>query len=131
MCRCSMPLGVRRALADCCGGAQEPDDRIRDLAGRRPDIDGQGILVGSRLLEGIDLTLQQACRHEMAVAPRQMLGDEIAATAKVDETYFRPITDDDLTIGSLECRASDDPRLLLGALPVDPGGHALEPGLAI
>ena len=67
----------------------------------------------------------------MAAAPRQALGDEVSAAAKINEPYFRPIANDDLTIGSLERGASDDPRLLLDAPIVDPGRHTLEPRLSI
>src|SRR5213080_1332546 len=67
----------------------------------------------------------------MAAAPRQALGDEVSAAAKVNEPYFRPITDDDLAIGSLERGAGDDPRLLVGTLTVDPSGHMLEPRLSV
>jgi hypothetical protein len=45
-----------------------------------------------------------------------MLGEEVPAAAKIDEPYFWSVADDDLAIGSLESRAGDDPRLLLGAL---------------
>src|SRR5262249_14825414 len=104
---------------------------LGDLTGRRVHIDNQGILARIRLLEGIDLALQQARRHEMAAAPRQALGEEVSAAAKINEPYFRSIADDDLAIGPLERGASDDPRLLLGALIVDPSGHAFEPRLSV
>src|ERR1700752_4979333 len=67
----------------------------------------------------------------MAAAFRQMFGDEIPAAAKIAQPYFRPVADDDLAIGPLERGAGDDPRLLLGALTVDPGGDALEPRLSV
>src|SRR5882672_1458974 len=67
----------------------------------------------------------------MAAAPRQALRDKVSAAAKVNEPYLRPTADDDLAIGPLERGAGDDPRLLLGALIVDPGGDALEPRLSV
>ena len=67
----------------------------------------------------------------MAVPAGQVFGDEVPAAAKIDEPDFRPVADDDLAVGSLERRAGDDAGLLLGALPVDPGRDALEPGLAV
>src|SRR5262249_43519197 len=131
ICRCPMRLGARRALADFRGSAQKLNDPVRDLAGRGTDFDGQRVLVGSRFLERIDLALQQAGRHEMAFTSRQMFGDERPAAAKVDEPYFGAIADDDLAIGALERGASDDPRLLPGALAMDAGGYPRQPGLAI
>ena len=64
----------RRAFHDSCRGAEQPDDLVGDLTGRRSDIDHQGILVRRRVLQRIDLALQQARRHEMAVAAGQVLG---------------------------------------------------------
>src|SRR5215475_5096254 len=122
---------AHRARANRCGRAEQSNDLLGDLTGRRLHIDSQRILVRIRFLERIDLALQQAPRHEMAGAPRQALGDEVSAAAKINEPYFRPIADDDLAIGPLERGAGDDPRLLLGALIVDPGGDVLEPRLAV
>src|SRR5260370_31611631 len=126
-----MCLRAPHALADRSGSAEQPDDLLGDLTGWRSHIDRQWILARIRFLEGIDLAYQQACGHEMAAAPRQVFGDEVSAAAKIDQPYFRPIADDDLAMGSLERGARYDPRLFLGALTVDPGGHALEPRLAI
>ncbi len=67
----------------------------------------------------------------MAVAPHKAFGDQVSAAAKIDQPYFRPVADDDLAIGALEGGAGDDPRLLLGALAVDPSGHGLEPGPSV
>ena len=101
------------------------------LIGGPRRIDPQRFFARIWFLQSVDLRLQQACRHEMAIAPRQVFGDEVAAPAKVDKPHFRPITDDDLTIGPLQRGASDDPRLLLGALSVNPRGHALKPRTAV
>src|SRR5262245_29686108 len=111
--------------------AEQSDDLLSDLTGRRLHVYSERILARIRFLEGIDLALQQARRHEKAAARRQALGDQISAAAKVNEPYFRPIADDDLAIGPLERGASDDPRVLLGALSIDTSGHAFEPGLAV
>src|ERR1700738_412182 len=118
-------LGVHYALFDDCGSAEQPNDLLGYLTGWPPHIDGQRIFARIRFLESIDLCSQQACGHEMAVASRQVFGDESSTPAKVDQPCFWPIANDDLAIGSLERGASDDPRLFLGALTVNPGGHAL------
>ena len=94
-------------------------------------VDRQRILARIRFLERVDLALQQRCGHEMAVASRQMLGDQVATAAQIDQPHLRPVADDDLAIGSFERGARDDARLLLGALPIDPGGHALQPRQAV
>jgi hypothetical protein len=39
----------------------------------------------------------------MPLAPRQVPGDGITTAAKIDQPDFRPITDDGLPMGSLEC----------------------------
>src|SRR5712672_974966 len=67
----------------------------------------------------------------MAVAPRQVFGDEVPAATKVDQPYFWPIADDDPAVRPLERGTTYDARLLLGAPTVDPGGNALKPGLAV
>jgi hypothetical protein len=41
-------------------------------------------------------------------------GNEIAAAAQIDQPRFGSTANDDLAIGSLQRRASDDARLLLG-----------------
>src|SRR5262245_6839374 len=129
------PLWIRlrahRARSERCGRAEQSDNLLGDLTGGRLHIQSQRIFVRIRFLKGIDLALQQACRHEMAAAPCQALGDEVSAAVKVDEPYFRPITDDDLAIGSLERGAGNYPRLLVGTLNVDPSGHLLEPRLSV
>ncbi len=89
-------------------------------------FDRHSVLARVRLFENIELALQRACRHEMAAALRQVFGEEVPAARKVDQPYFRSIADD-LAIGSLECRAGDDPRLLLGVLTVEPGGRLEKP----
>src|SRR5262249_61885638 len=67
----------------------------------------------------------------MTVASRQMPGDELAAAAKIAQPHLRPITNDDLAIGSLERGTGDDARLLHCAPAVNPGGDTLEPRLAV
>ena len=67
----------------------------------------------------------------MAVASRQMLGDQVPTAAQIDQPHLRPVTDDDLEIGALERGACDDAGLLLGALSIDLGGDALEPRLTV
>src|SRR6185312_6092083 len=126
-----MYLGARSARADQRRSTQQPDDLVSDLLRWRPDINGQGIFVWGRFLEGVDLALQEASGHEVAMAPRQVFGDEVAAAAKIDQPYFRPTADDDLAIGALERGTSDDARLLLAALTVDPSRDGLEPRLPI
>src|SRR6185369_14178730 len=91
----------------------------------------QGILSRIRLLESVELALQQPCGHEMAVPPCQVFGEEVAATTQIDQPYFRPIADDDFAIGPLESGAGDDAWLLPGALMVDPIRHACEPRPAV
>src|SRR5882724_5820803 len=127
----SMRLRTHHSRVDHRGRAEYPDDLVGNLTRGGSHIDGQRILVRLRLLKGIDLALEQTRRHEMAVAPRQTLGDQVSTTAKVDQPYFWPSADDGPAIGSLERGARDDARLLLGALAVDPGGHTLEPRLAV
>src|SRR5262245_5227945 len=126
-----MRLSARGALVDGRRSTEETDDCFGDLARRRSEIDDQRILVRPRFLERVDLALQQACRHEMIVAARQMPGDMLAAATKIDQPCFRSIIDDDLAIRWLEGGAGDNTRLLLSALTVDPSGHALEPRLSI
>jgi hypothetical protein len=84
-------LDAVRLHVHYCGRAEHPDDRLGDLAGRRSDIDDQRILLGPRLLESTELTLQQARRHEMAAAPCEAIGNKRTAAAKVDQPYFQPI----------------------------------------
>src|SRR5262245_45340272 len=134
--RCALPILKTRlrahcARANCHGRTEQSDDLLSDSTGRWIHVYGERLLARTRFLEGIDLALQQTRRHEMAATPRQALGDQVSAAAKVNELYFRPVADDDLAIGPLERGASDDPRLLLGALIVDPSGDALQPGLAV
>src|SRR5882724_383272 len=107
----SMRLRTHHSRVDQRGRAEYPDDLVGNLTRGGSHIDGQRILVRLRFLKGVDLALEQTRRHEMAVAPRQALGDEVSAAAQVNEPYFRPIADDDLAIGSLERGASNDPRL--------------------
>src|SRR5262245_60667241 len=125
------PLRARHDRANRRGRAKHSDDLLSDLTGGRLQIYSEMIFTRIRFLKDIKLALQQTRRHEMAAARRQALGDEVLGAAKINEPYFRPIADDDLTIGSLERGASDDPRLLLGALIVDPSGYALEPRLSV
>src|SRR6185437_16767854 len=73
------------ARADQGRGAEQSNDLVGDLLWRPSHIDGQGIFIGRRLLERVDLALQKAGRHEMAVASRQMLGDDVASAAQIDE----------------------------------------------
>ena len=126
-----MRLRAHHARAKRCRRTEQSDDLLGDLIGGRVHIYNQSIFAGIWFLEGIDLALQQVRRHEMPAAPRQALGDETSAAAKINEPYFRPIADDDLAIGPPERGAGDDPRLLLGALTVDPGGDAFEPRLSV
>src|SRR5215469_16842196 len=67
----------------------------------------------------------------MTVASRQMLRNQVPTDAQIDQPSLRPVADDDLAIDPLERGACDDARLLLGALSIDPGGHALEPRAAV
>src|SRR5262245_44185371 len=124
-------LRAQHARANRCGRTEQSDDLLSDLTGRRLHVYSERILVQIGFIERIDRALQQTRRHEMAAAPSQALGDQVSAPAKVNEPYFRPIAGDDLAIGPPERGASNDPRLLLGALIVDPSGHMLEPGLAV
>src|SRR5260221_7986815 len=98
----SAPARASCAGVDGCGCAEQADDLLGDLTGRRSDIDGQRILVRIRFLEGIDLALQQACGHEMAVASRQVFGDEVSAAAKLNQPSFRSIPNEDVAVSSLE-----------------------------
>ena len=68
-------------------------------ARRTAHIDRQRILARIRFLERVDLAAQQRRRHEMAVAPRQMLGDQVPTAAQINQPHLRPIADDDLAIG--------------------------------
>ena len=61
----------------------------------------------------------------MAVAASQVLGNEVAAAAQIDQPHFRPVADDDAAIRPFERGTGDDARLFRGALRVDPGRHAL------
>src|SRR5262249_29882714 len=114
-------------LAACCsrahgrGRAELANDLLGDLAGRWADVDRQRIFVRSWFLQGIDLTLQQARRHEVAAALRQMFGHSLLAAAKIDQPDFRSVADDDTAIRPLKRGASNDAGLSGGALTVDPG----------
>ena len=115
--RSVLPVASARSVrAHRRGRAEQANDLLGDLAGGRADVDNQRIFVRSGFLQRIDLALQQARRHEVAAAPRQMLGHDIAAAAKIDQPYFRPVADDDPAIRPLERGAGDDARLLAGAL---------------
>src|SRR6185437_9643973 len=124
-------LGARSARADQRRSAEQSDDLVGDFLRWRAHVNGQGLLVRGRLLEGIDLALQEGGRHEMPMTSGQVFRHNIASAASIDQTHFRPIADDGLAIGALQRGASDDARLLLGALTVDPGGNGLKPWLAI
>ena len=115
------PHGRRRA--------EQANDLLGDLAGRWADVDNQGIFVRSGFLQNVDLTLQQARGHEVTRALGEMVGHDLPAAAKIDHPDFRPITDDDPAIRPLQRGAGNDAGLLAGALAVDPGSHAFEPGL--
>ena len=126
----SRSFGVlrRRTLRNGHRVAEKPNDLMGNLRGGSAHIDRQRVLARIRFLESVDLASQQRRRHEMAVASRQMFGDQVPTAAKIDQPYFGSVADDDLAIGSFKRGARDDARLLLGALSIDPGRDTLQPG---
>ena len=80
-------------------------------AGAAGDIDHDRPLVGAGLLQGRELAVEQAERHEVLVPRRHPLMDQLARTLQVDQPDFGPVADQDVAIGTLQRRAGDDARL--------------------
>jgi hypothetical protein len=112
----------------CCDIGKRGDDLVDKRCGRFSHPDGDGALLGCRLLEGGELARQQARRHEMAVARHQSRDDERLIALQIDEADIGPIADDDLPVAPFECRAGDDAVLFVAPPLVDLPGDRREPG---
>src|SRR5207302_4425595 len=86
---------------------QRRSDLLDDVARARLDRDRDGALAGTGLFERLELTVQQACRHEMPVAGGHAPGDQRLAALEVDEAHVRARVDDDVAVAPLERRAGE------------------------
>jgi hypothetical protein len=90
------------------------DPQFRDNPRRdrfRVGIDGDDdrILIGSRLLQRVELALkQEGSRHEMPLPLCHATPYELCIALEVDEPHVRPSNENNVAVAPLQCRARDD-----------------------
>src|SRR6266571_2631716 len=110
---------------------QRRDDLVDDIARARLDRGGDRALVGTGLLQGLELAVQQARRHEVTVAGGHASRDQRLAALQIDETYVPAAVDDDVAIAALERRAGEHDVPAGAARFVDERGDGVEPRPAV
>src|SRR5689334_21372961 len=89
------------------------------------------MLARLRRLQRVELALQQLGRHEMALALREPLGDQLLRALQEDEADVVRPAQQYITIGVLQRRAGDDDMLAAFADPCDLVGDGVQPGPAV
>src|SRR5215468_4777868 len=107
------------------------DDVVDNGLDRRVDRYRHRALVGRGPLQRSELAVEQACRHEMALARRQAPGNQRLRAVEEDEAHVAAAMDEHLTIGPPERGAGEYRTLLLAAETVDLVGDRLQPGPAV
>src|SRR6476619_1784123 len=80
-----------------------------NLLRRRIDRHRDRVLIGRRLLQRIELALEQSRRHEVALARREARGDQIELAFEVDKPHIRALLGrDEVAVDALERRAGDN-----------------------
>src|SRR5580704_5075668 len=75
-----------------------------DLARPRFDRHHDGMFVGSGLFQGVELTLQQAWRHEMLVARGKAAADQFHIALQIYQLHVGAVADDNGAVAALERR---------------------------
>ena len=88
-------------------------------------------LFGAGCLQGGELAVDKAGRHEVVVADGLAAGDEGLVAMQVDEADIRAISGQDVAVAAAQGRAGENAVAAGGAGGVDPGGHGLQPGPAV
>src|SRR5215470_14269828 len=121
------------AISNLPGGpeAELGDDPLSQARRRQADRHNQRVLVGLRLLQHLELVLEQRDGHEMLTPALHALADQLEASLQEDQAHVRAVTDQAAAVAALQCRAGDQSGLTLGELLVDPLGNGIEPRPAV
>ena len=89
------------------------------------------MFVRLRRLQGLELAVEQARRHEMILAPGEPVGDQVLRAVEKDDADIVSSVHEDIAIGALQRRAGDHDMLAGLADPVDLVGNRLQPRPAV
>src|SRR5262245_39617358 len=89
------------------------------------------MLVGNRLFERLELTLQQARGHEMLVARRDAACTHLFVALEIDETYVVAISNEHVAVAPLQGGTGDDAMPAGATLLVYPRRNGAQPRPAI
>src|SRR5262245_15972621 len=136
-------LQVRPDLRDSGSPGAMPGDDSRSILGHRGiklmhnlcndvlhqliDADADRILVGVRLLQGCDLTIENGCRHKMPFACGQARGNYRPVAVQINDTYLRSPTGEEVPVAALERRAGHHAGVTDLPPAVDPVCELFEP----
>src|SRR5689334_15297024 len=101
--RAAMP-GAPGATVSATEGELRQNPR-HDRVGPCIDRHRNGIFVGARLLERLELAVQEGGRHEVPVARGDAPRDERFVALQVDEAHIAPLADQHVAVAAPQRRA--------------------------
>src|SRR5438309_2209456 len=107
------------------------DDQLRDLSGRRPDVDPDCRLIPGRFLEVGELAVEHGRAHEVAVPCGQPRSDRLLGPSQKNECQSRTLPIDEIAVRALEGRARNESVFSSVKALLNPIGDLREPGPAV
>src|SRR6516165_9356091 len=103
-------------------------NRSNDILNRSAHVDYDQMLVGVRLLQDREVTVEEAREHGMFYACGQPRDDQRPLAAQINHAHPRPATGQEIAMTAPERGTSDYAARTGLATAVDPSGDPLEPG---
>src|SRR5579872_6738373 len=107
------------------------DDVVDDGLNRRVDRDGDRPLIGLWRFQRLELAVEQAGRHEMALAPGKALGDQRLVSIEEDEADVVAPAQQYVSIGVFQSRAGNHDMAARFADAADLIGDRFKPRPAV